>query len=273
MLSREDPDASALLAEIFETERIKVLSNCTVDKVTVSGGNKIISLDHDDKKESIEVDQILVGTGRSPNVFGLCIRSAGIEYDEKQGIKVDDMLRTTNPMIYAAGDVCMKHKFTHAADAAARIVIQNALFGGHKKLSALTIPWYTYTDPEIAHVGISEADARKQGIKIDTYKVALDNVDKALCDGEIDGFAKIHTGKGSGRILGATIVAGHAGDMISEISVAMAGGTSLGTLANVIHPYPTQSEVIKKAADKYNRIRLTPIVKGLLKKWLKWQRK
>jgi len=167
----------------------------------------------------------------------------------------------------------MKWKFTHAADAAARIVIQNALFFGRKKLSALTMPWCTYTDPEIAHVGLYERQAKERGMEISTYKVEWDDVDRAVADGEEDGFIKVHVRKGTDRIVGATIVAAHAGEMISELSVAMAGKVGLGALSGVIHPYPTQAEAIKKAADAYNRTRLTSTLKKLLSGWLAWQRK
>ena len=154
----------------------------------------------------------------------------------------------------------MSTKFTHAADFAARAVIQNALFFGSKKLSALTIPWCTYTRPEIAHVGLYERDAKDQGIELDTYLRPFADVDRAIAEGEENGFVKIHTKKGSDQIVGATIVANHAGDMISEISVAMAGKIGLGSIASVIHPYPTQAEAIRQLGDAFNRTKLTPAV-------------
>jgi pyruvate/2-oxoglutarate dehydrogenase complex dihydrolipoamide dehydrogenase (E3) component len=154
----------------------------------------------------------------------------------------------------------------------ARIVIQNALFLGRAKVSALTIPWCTYTDPEIAHVGLYEHEAREQRIPIKTFVQPLHDVDRAILDGEADGFIKVHVREGSDRIVGATIVASHAGDMISEVTLAMVGKLGLGTLAKTIHPYPTQAECIKKVADAYNRTRLTPFVKGLFQRWLAWRR-
>jgi pyruvate/2-oxoglutarate dehydrogenase complex dihydrolipoamide dehydrogenase (E3) component len=167
----------------------------------------------------------------------------------------------------------MHWKFTHAADFAARIVIQNSLFFGRKKLSALTMPWCTYTDPEIAHVGMYERDAAKRGLAVDTFLIPLKDVDRALADSETDGFVKIHTKKGSDRILGATIVARHAGEMINEITLAIVGKVGLGTIANVVHPYPTQAEAIRKAGDAYNRTRLTPRVKQLFTAVLRWMRR
>jgi pyruvate/2-oxoglutarate dehydrogenase complex dihydrolipoamide dehydrogenase (E3) component len=219
-------------------------------------------------EQVVEADEILIGAGRRPNVEGLGLETAGVAYDAVKGVQVDDFLRTTNPHIYAAGDICMSWKFTHAADAAARIVIQNALFRGKKRLSSLTMPWCTYTDPEIAHVGLYEKDAKDRGMAVDTYKVDFGAVDRAVTDGETEGFIKVLVRKGTDRILGATIVAAHAGDLISEISVAMAAKAGLKMVSGVIHPYPTRAEAVKRVADAYNRKRLTPRVAMLLKFWL-----
>jgi pyruvate/2-oxoglutarate dehydrogenase complex dihydrolipoamide dehydrogenase (E3) component len=189
-------------------------------------------------------------------------------YDDKRGVKVNDYLQTTNPKIYAAGDICMGWKFTHAADAAARIVIKNTLFSpfglGRSKLSGLVMPWVTYTDPEVAHVGLSAQEAQDRGIAVDTIKIPFDSVDRAISDGEEAGFVKIHHKKGSDQIIGATIVARHAGEMISEVTTAIVHNIGLSKLSSVIHPYPTQAEGIKKAADAYRRTLLTPRTKWLL---------
>jgi pyruvate/2-oxoglutarate dehydrogenase complex dihydrolipoamide dehydrogenase (E3) component len=213
-----------------------------------------------------------MGVGRAPNVEGLNLEAVGVEYDRRLGVKVDDRLRTTNKRIFAAGDVAIPYKFTHAADFSARIVIQNALFMGRKKLSALTVPWTTYTDPEVAHVGMYEGDARKAGIAVTTFKVPMGDVDRAILDDEEEGFVKVHVREGTDKIVGATIVAPHAGEMISEISVAIVNGIGLGSLASVIHPYPTQADAIRKAGDAYNKTRLTPGIKKLFERWLSWTR-
>lgn len=268
-LSREDPEASDLLAEVFEREGIEVLLHATVERVSVNGELKSVYTNHG----VVEGDQILVGIGRVPNVEDLGLEAAGVAYDLRSGIQVDDRLRTANSHIYAAGDCCMQYKFTHAADAAAQIVIQNALFGGRKKLSALNMPWCTYTDPEIAHVGMYEHQAREQSIATDAYKFELADNDRAQADGETEGFVKVVVKKGTDKILGATIVAAHAGEMINEISVAMAAGMGLGRIGGVIHPYPTQSEAIKRVAGLYNQTRLTPTVAKLMKGWLRWSRR
>jgi pyruvate/2-oxoglutarate dehydrogenase complex dihydrolipoamide dehydrogenase (E3) component len=233
---------------------------------------KTVYLECGGEEKRITVDEILIGVGRVPNVAGLGLEEAGVVGDERQGVKVDEFLRTSNPRIFAAGDICFPYKFTHTADALARIVIQNALFWGRKRTSALTIPWCTFTDPEIAHVGMYEGDAAAKGIEVDTITVPMAEVDRAIADGETGGMVRVHLKKGSDRILGATIVARHAGEMISEISVAMAAKMGLGALSSVIHPYPTQAEGIRKAADAYNRTRLTATVKRIFNVILKWQR-
>ncbi|HEY4910044.1 MAG TPA: FAD-dependent oxidoreductase, partial [Methylomirabilota bacterium] len=220
----------------------------------------------------VTVDEILVGAGRVPNVDGLGLETVKVAYDRRDGVKVNDYLQTSNPRIYAAGDVCMAQKFTHAADFAARTVIQNALFLGRKKLSALTIPWCTYTDPEIAHVGLYERPAEQRGVALDTYLRPFSEVDRALADGEEQGFVKVHVRRGTDKIVGATIVARHAGEMIGELTLAITAGTGLGRLASVIHPYPTQAEAIRQVGDMYNRTRLTPAVKRLFAAWLRWTR-
>jgi len=185
---------------------------------------------------------------------------------------VNDRLQTSNPRVYAAGDICYPFKFTHTADALARILIANALFLGRQKSSSLVVPWCTFTDPEVAHVGMYEAEAGEKGIPVVTLTVPLSDVDRAKLDGETEGFARVHLRRGSDTILGATIVASHAGEMINEISLAMTAGLGLSAIGKTIHPYPTQGEVIKKLADAYNRTRLTPTVKRILSTWLRWQR-
>ncbi len=272
ILDREDADAAEILQNRFVKEGIKLVLNGTFEEVESSNGEKLIHFATNGKRDSVAVDEILIAVGRAPNVEHLGLEAAGVRYDTRRGVHVDDRLRTGNPDIYAAGDVCMTYKFTHAADAAARIVLQNALFRGSKKLSDLTVPWTTYTDPEIAHVGLYERDAAKQGVPVDTYVRRLNEVDRAIADGEEEGFVKILAEKGKDKIVGATIVASHAGEMISEITLAMVGNLGLATLSGVIHTYPTQAEAIKHVADAYNRTRLTPLVKKLFAKWFAWTR-
>ncbi len=185
---------------------------------------------------------------------------------------VDDRLRTTNSTIYAAGDICSRYKFTHAADAMARIVIANALFYARRKVTDLVIPWCTYTDPEIAHVGYYEKDAKAAGYDVATITESLNHVDRAILDGEDEGFARVHYDKKTGRILGGTLVARHAGEMINELTLAMVAKQSVGVLSSTIHSYPTQAEVLRKIGDAYMRTKLTPTVKKVFEKWLAWRR-
>ena len=272
VLPREDPDAAVLLVRAFERDGVRVLTNAALRAVTLEDGARRLEVNVGGRVEVVEAEEILVAAGRAPNVNGLGLETVGVEFDERRGVHVDDRLRTTNRRIYAAGDVCAKFKFTHTADFAARIVLRNALFWGRSKASALTVPWCTYTDPEIAHVGLYERDAEERGIALDTYTRPLEDVDRAVADGEEEGFVKVHVKKGTGRILGATIVARHAGEMISELTLAMVNKVGLGRIASVIHPYPTQAEAIRQLGDQYNRTRLTPCAQQLFRTLLKWRR-
>ncbi len=272
ILPREDQDAAERVRASLERDGVRIVCGGKAADISRDGEERVITLDCDGQKHEVRCDQILVGVGRAPNVEGLNLEAVGVDYDRREGVKVDDRLRTSNRRIYAAGDVCSRFKFTHTADAMARIVIQNALFFGRAKVSDLVIPWCTYTDPEIAHVGLYADEAREQGIDLQTFTIELSNVDRAILDGEDEGLLKVHVKKGSDKIVGATLVASHAGDMISELTLAMTAGVGLGALAKTIHPYPTQAEVIKKAADAYSRTRLTPTVKKLFEKILAWRR-
>ncbi|RJR32650.1 MAG: mercuric reductase [Deltaproteobacteria bacterium] len=274
IMNKEDADAAELIQKTFRKEGIGLIMNAKPLQVARTDAGKSVQYESGGQKGEIEVDEILIGAGRAPNVEGLNLEAAGVMYEpgKGRGVLVNDRLRTTNRKIYAAGDICLPYQFTHLADFAARIVIQNALFFGRKKFSALTIPWCTYTDPEVAHVGLNETEAEKKGIPVTTFVKPLSEVDRAIMDGEEEGFVKIHVKKGTDKILGATIVARHAGEMISEITAAMVGNIGLGTLAAVIHPYPTQAEAIRQAGDLYNRTKLTPGVKKMFTKFLAWRR-
>lgn len=271
-LGKEDRDAAEIIAQSFMRDGIHCMLNAEVQHVTHDQNGKHLLLSTPDGQQTVTADDILVGYGRVPNVDGLGLTAAGVEFDTRHGVKVDDHLRTANKRIFAAGDVCLKHKFTHTADAAARIVIQNALFWGRKKFSDLTIPWCTYTDPELAHVGLYKHQAQERGIEVDTFTKLFKDNDRTITEGHDQGFVRVHVKKGSDHIIGATIVGPHAGDMISELSVAMAGNVGLGAIANVIHPYPTLAEAIKGTGDLYNRTRLTPRLKKLFNCILAWKR-
>lgn len=269
-LPKEERDAAQLLSDSFAHDGIDVRLNTVAVGVRTDGVVKMVDLVSDDYKSTVTVDAILTGTGRNPNVEGLNLQAAGVEFDVDTGVRTNDFLQTTNPRIYAAGDVCLEHKFTHSAEAAARIVIQNALFLGRQRVSQLKIPWCTYTDPEIAHVGMYVRQAQEQGISVKSFTIPMHDVDRAITDSEERGFVKIHVKEGTDRILGATIVGQHAGEMINEITLAMVANIGLRKLARVVHAYPTRAEAIKKAVDAYNRTRLTPGTRWLLKHWLRW---
>ncbi len=273
LLNREDADAAAIVQDALRREGIELVLGCRIHKVSAGAQGKTVRFANEGggERETL-VDEILVGAGRAPNVEGLGLESVGVAYDPERGVHVDDCLRTTNRRIFAVGDVAMDWKFTHAADAAAKIVVQNALFFRRLRLSDLVMPWVTYTDPEVAHVGLYERDAHARGIELDTYTVPLERVNRAVCDGEEEGFVKVHVKRGTDRILGATIVAAHAGEMIPSITLAMVAGLGLGKIAQAIHPYPTQAEGIKAAANAYLRTRLTPRVARLFRSFLAWTR-
>ncbi|MEP6739199.1 MAG: mercuric reductase [Caldimonas sp.] len=267
-LPGEERDAAQILSEAMARDGVEIHLNTEVVKVTVEGGKKRVDTINDGNVAAIVVDHILTGIGRAPAVEGLGLDAAGVACDAEFGIRVDDFLRTTNRRIYAAGDVCLEHKFTDMADVSARMVVRNALCFGRRRVSALTIPWCTYTDPEIAHVGIYVRQARRRGIPIKTFTVPMHAVDRAIADGEEDGFVKIHVREGTDKILGATVVARHAGEMINDLSLAMVAGIGLDTVAHVIHAYPTQAEAIKRAAEACLQTRRSSFVRGLLRRWV-----
>jgi pyruvate/2-oxoglutarate dehydrogenase complex dihydrolipoamide dehydrogenase (E3) component len=268
VLPREDADAAAIVQEAMKRDGVQFELGIDLKEVRGQDGASVVVFERGGRRHEVPADEILVAVGRAPNVEGLGLEAAGVRYG-RQGVEVDDHLRTTNPRVYACGDVASRHQFTHTADAQARIVLQNALFFGRAKASALTIPWCTYTTPEVAHVGMYEKDAREKGIEVDTLTVELSAVDRAILDGADEGFLRIHLEKGKDRILGATLVAEHAGDMIGELCLAITQGIGLGKIAGVIHPYPTQGEVVKKAADQWRRGKLTPGVKKAFARFFK----
>jgi len=273
ILPREDQDAAAIVQDAMAKDGVKLL--CSGKDLTLSkadgGGVRLKVISHGESYDEV-IDKLMVAVGRAPNVEGLGLETAGVEYSKK-GVVVDDFFRTTNPNIFAAGDICSPYQFTHAADFMARAVIQNALFFGRSKASSLTIPWATYTSPEIAHVGLYEKEAKDKGVETDTYNQPLTGVDRAILEGETEGFVSVLVKKGTDEILGATVVATNAGDMISEITIAMTQKIGLKKLSGVIHPYPTQAEAVRKVGDLFNRTRLTPTVKNLFNKWLAWLRR
>jgi pyruvate/2-oxoglutarate dehydrogenase complex dihydrolipoamide dehydrogenase (E3) component len=277
ILVREDRDAAERVQRALARDGVRLLLDCRIEGADRDAEVRLLHLvargPAGHRSETLRADAILVAAGRVPNVDGLGLQAIGVAFDRDRGVRVDDFLRTTNRRIYAAGDVCSTRRFTHHSDFQARLVIRNALFLGRARASALTLPWCTYTDPEIARVGLSEREAAERGLPVRTFVQELVDVDRAVLDGETEGFVKVHVRAGTDRILGATIVARHAGEMLPELSLAIGEKLGLGAIARTIHAYPTQAEAIRKAADAYHRSRLTPLVQTILRRWLAWTRR
>lgn len=273
VLPRDDADAAAIVRRSLESDGVHFELGVRLDRVdAIAGELRIHYTRHGDQRVeggSVAGDTLLVAAGRAPNIEALSLETAGIS-STKQGVTVNDRLQTSNPRVYASGDVCARYQFTHAADAMSRIVIQNALFYGRRKVSALTIPWVTYTDPEVAHVGVSESDVNQSRGRLQIITVPLSELDRAVVDDETDGFVRMYHERG--RIRGCTIVASHAGEMIAEAVYAMTHGGTLSALSSTIHPYPTHTEALRKAGDLYRRQSLTPRVRAWLARYFAWTR-
>jgi pyruvate/2-oxoglutarate dehydrogenase complex dihydrolipoamide dehydrogenase (E3) component len=274
LLPREDEEVAEFLASKLANEGTRIIKNADAHSVTTSDAGKVALQWLDRRPEGVTestlfADSLLVATGRMPNLQSLDLKAAEIEVSERS-LPVNDYLQTSQRHIYAVGDVIGPFLFTHTADAQARVVVQNILAPFQllrKKMDYSVVPWCTYVDPEIAHVGLGEKEAKRKNIEYDQFVVPLEDVDRAVVESEETGFAKILTAKGSDKILGATIVAPHAGDLLHEFVLAMKTGTGLSTIASTIHAYPTFAELARKAGDKYNKTRLTPRAKKIFT-WL-----
>ena len=307
ILPRDDADAAMVVQQALVEDGVQLVSMSSVSQVSQQGSEIHVKSVRDGVESLFVCDELLVAIGRAPNVEGMGLDRAGValENDDAgalvqhqgvfqgdgaleiaaggfkgsvplkratatprpKGIRVDDRLRTTNPRVYAVGDVCSKLQFTHAADFQARMVIQNALFFGRAKASNLVTPWATYTSPELAQVGHTATSAAASGVQIQSFTVPLHDVDRARLEGETQGFCRVHVRQGTDQIVGATIVAPNAGDIISEVTLAMTNGLGLGAIGKTMHPYPTQGEMLRKVADAYNRTRLTPFVRKLFTRY------
>lgn len=260
ILSNDDADAAEVVAAALRGDGIQILTDARIDSVRQGGAGKTIRVTRGGESFEITASHLLVAAGRAPNVEGLGLEEAGVEF-EKKGVAVDERMRTSNPHVYAIGDVASRFQFTHAADAQARMVVRNALFFGRGKASDLVIPWCTYTTPELAHVGIAPDEVAEAGDEVETITIPMADVDRARTDGTTEGFFRVHLKAGSDTILGATLVAGDAGEIISQVTQAMTAGTGLGKLGETIFPYPTRAEALRKAADAWRRGKLTPTAK------------
>ena len=273
VLPREDPMAAFVLRRHLERDGLRLELGVSVESAEVHDGEVRLHITKNISRRPehtiLAGDALLVGAGRAANIEGFGLEAAGIRVTA-QGIDVSDRLQTSNRRVYASGDVCSAYKFTHAADAMSRIVLQNALFFGRRKASALVIPWATYTDPEVAHVGTTQVDVAESGGRLETITVGLSEIDRAVVDDESDGFVRVHHERG--RLRGCTIVASHAGEMIAEAVYALTHRGTLGDLSGTVHAYPTQSEALRKAGDVYRRQALTTAVRRWLTRYFEWTR-
>jgi len=274
LLPREDRDVAEFVERRLINEGVRVIKNAAARSVATSDTGKVALqlLDRQSgqlAEPTFFADALLVAAGRTPNLRSLDLKSVGIDTTER-GVHVNDYLQTSQRHIYAVGDVIGPFLFTHMADAQGRVAVRNILVPFQflrQKMDYSVVPWCTYTDPEVAHVGLGEKEAQRQNIDYDLFIVPLEDVDRAVVESEDGGFAKILTGKDSDKILGATIIAPHAGDLLHEFVLAMKARIGLGTIASTIHAYPTFAELARKAGDKYNKTRLTPRAKKIFT-WL-----
>ena len=274
ILGPEDVDVAEFMQKRFQAEGIAVRHCTQVTRASTRDG--IITLDGFSKPSGRALGAVqfigqtlLVAVGRCPMMKALNLEAAGVKYSSN-GVEVNDYLQTSRPHIYAAGDIANRLKFTHTADYTARVVVRNILMPFQflrQTVDWSVVPWCTYTDPEVAHVGLGEKEAKRKNIDYDVFAVPLVEVDRAVVESEDAGFAKILTAKGSDKILGATIVAPHAGDLLHEFVLAMSAKIGLGKMASTIHAYPTLAELARKAGDRYNKTRLTPGAKKIFT-WL-----
>jgi pyruvate/2-oxoglutarate dehydrogenase complex dihydrolipoamide dehydrogenase (E3) component len=265
VLPNEEADAADAVSKSLLRSGVTLHLGADVSRVERTGDGIRIAYD----ETELHVDRALVAAGRQANTERLNLSAAGVDLAENGLIEVDDRLRTTNSRIYAAGDVCSRLQFTHHADAHARIVIQNALFAPTARTSRLVIPHCIYTNPELAYVGRSAAELERNGTRFDRYAVRFGELDRGRAAGDEDSYAALLVDPKRGNILGATVVAENAGDLIAPICLAMSNGLRLGDVGKAVYPYPTRSEYLRRLSDNYNRTRLTPTVKRLMQTWLR----
>ena len=274
ILGREDPEVSEYVQQQFETEGIRVLTGHTAREVVQEEGQNLLLCDTDGETVRIPFDHILVAVGRQGNVTGFGLEELGVEIAKGGTIAVDSLLRTNVPNIFAVGDVAGPYQFTHTASHMAWYAAVNALFSGLKsfKVDYSVIPWATFTDPEVARVGLSEEEAKAQEIAYEVTRYDIDDLDRAIADAEDRGWVKILTKPGSDKLLGVTIVGSHAGDLLAEYVLAMKHGLGLNKILGTIHAYPTMSEANKAAAGEWKKAHAPEKLLAWLKKFHSWRR-
>jgi len=271
VLEREDPEIAAVVARRLEREGIRLLLGARATAVRMDAGARVVTVSTAAGEVELRAAELLVATGRRPNVEEMGLEAIGVEVTEK-GVTVDGSLRTSAHNVWAAGDVVGPYRFTHVADYQARIAAPNALFPLRRKVDYRVVPWCTYTDPEVARVGMTEAEARAEwGEKAAVYRYDHDSLDRALCDGEPDGLTKVVLDP-KGRLVGAHVVGPRAGETIHEAVLAVRQRLKLSELSGMIHVYPTYPESLKRAADAFLRAKysggLARKVADLAVRWL-----
>jgi pyruvate/2-oxoglutarate dehydrogenase complex dihydrolipoamide dehydrogenase (E3) component len=271
ILPREDPEAAAVVQEALIQDGVRLELGAKMKSAAMRDGNKVVVFERNGQEGEVVATELLLAMGRTANVDGLGLEEAGVEFGPR-GIQVDDHLRSTNPRIFAAGDVAGSYQFTHAADAMARLVIRNAFFFGRGKVSDLTMPWSTYTDPEVAHVGLYASEAERAGCELATLRMDFNEIDRSILEGDTEGFAKVVFEKSSGKLRGATVVGAHAGELLGEMLIAVQKRMKVTELSSIIHPYPTSVSIWGRLGDQASGARLTPSVAKLLKRIIAWRR-
>jgi pyruvate/2-oxoglutarate dehydrogenase complex dihydrolipoamide dehydrogenase (E3) component/uncharacterized membrane protein YdjX (TVP38/TMEM64 family) len=272
LLMREDPEVSDLIAARFRAEGIEVLVEHQAKRFLIEDGEKILVAEHAGADRRIPFDAVLVAVGRVANLTGYGLEELGIPTGRT--IATNAYLQTRYPNIYAVGDVAGPYQFTHTAAHQAWYAAVNALFSGFKRFKAdyRVIPWVTFTSPEVARVGLSEAEAQAQGIAYEVTRYGLDDLDRAIADSDAHGFVKVLTPPGKDRILGVTIVGAHAGELLAEFTLAMKHGLGLSKILGTIHPYPTWSEAAKYAAGEWKRAHAPQTLLAALARFHTWRR-
>lgn len=249
ILPKDDPELTDVIRKRLQAEGLALFEGATIERVERHGNGVAVTITASGQERRVEGSDLLVAAGREINVADLNLTAAGVEHD-RRGIRVDDRLRTTNKKIFAIGDAAGQFQFTHLAAYHAGIVLRNALFRLPAKVDYAALPWVTYTDPELAHVGLTEAEASRRGQAVEVLRWRFDENDRALTERRTDGFLKVVT-TWRGRVLGASIVGPHAGELILPWVLAISTKTKIGAMANIIAPYPTLSEVSKRAAGSF----------------------
>ncbi len=263
ILSKDDPEASALMKRKLEDEGVAFVLGASVNEVSKSGNAISVSVTKDGAARVVEADALLMATGRRANTASLGLDRIGVE-TFKGSVKVSDRCRTSRSHIYAVGDVTGMYQFTHMSEHMSKIAVTNALLKFPMKIDRRHVPWVTYTDPEVAHVGAMESELRERGVNFKTYRFPYAKIDRAVTESETDGFIKVYAKPSSGKILGVDIIGTNAGELISEYAVAMKNSITLRKLSDTIHPYPTFGLGARRAADQWYVQKQSPTLVRLL---------